>query len=98
MRAALTFLPVHVQIHEVHEAKSTTEEVIRSKENIVNFIEALEALQFPTSGIFSCADVESTGWEDRCCLCQLAGYRWSPSCITCMGSRGTGCYKTADDQ
>jgi hypothetical protein len=61
---------LHRQIHELHEAKSSTEEVIRSKENIVNFIEALEALQFPTSGIFSCADVESTGWEDRCCLRQ----------------------------
>ena len=37
----------------------------RSKDNVVNFINTLLALEFPSSGIFSCADLESTGWEDR---------------------------------
>ena len=56
-----------VQIYELDdEVKSSTLEVIRSKENVVNFIETLQALQFPTYAIFSCADLESTGWEDRC--------------------------------
>ncbi len=55
-----------MQIHELHDVTSMTVDVMkRSKDNVVNFINTLLALEFPSSGIFSCADLESTGWEDR---------------------------------
>lgn len=31
----------------------------------MNFIDTLQKLEFPTSAIFSSADIESTGLEDR---------------------------------
>jgi hypothetical protein len=63
--------PVVLQIYELHDTKSTTDEVIRAKENVVNFIDTLQKLEFPTSAIFSCADIESTGLEDRHAPCTL---------------------------
>lgn len=55
-----------VQVIEPAHVDSDTGSVIQTMENITNFIQALHALQFPTSAIFSVPDIESHGWEERC--------------------------------
>ena len=55
-----------LQVIEPNQVDSTTGNVLQTMENVSNFINALQRLQFPTSAIFSIADIDSAGWEDRC--------------------------------
>ena len=53
------------QVYECPSSDKATGGVIQSMENISNFLQALQDLGFPQSAIFSIADIESRGWEDR---------------------------------
>lgn len=59
------------------ESKNETDVKRFSMENVVNFIDTLEKLEFPTCAIFSCADLESTGWEERSAFPLSSANMWS---------------------
>ncbi|KAK9806220.1 hypothetical protein WJX72_005827 [[Myrmecia] bisecta] len=50
---------------EAEQTDPETGELIISTENIDNFLRAVEMLALPSAAIFSIADIDSDGWEER---------------------------------
>lgn len=54
-----------LQIVEPNQRDSNTGEVIQTLENITNFIHAVQTMGLPSSSVFSVADIDANGWEER---------------------------------